>query len=228
MHSSDSSSSNLSLSDLPGCSSSKEAEDVSESSTISEHLQSNVDSIENDRSLQEIQISNSHLSLFSFSNVPDDNEDYRLSQEQLTVESSGKSDTIVADNFSGDIVKEVRNILSDILGGDQFVNRTGGDGNEFFDTLSGEVSINIFEGVSLDDSSINNYIAKIRHEEEINSVKEEGGQRIKELEKELVRKNSEIAVLSAELDSLKELTNSLSTTDYKPYQEEYHNRVRTF
>lgn len=244
-HSSNSSSSslNVSLPDLPENTTGKGVEDViSDSSTISEHLRSvnSSDSVENDRSLQEIEISNNSLAII-LDNLPGDDQAYRLSQENLSpINSSQKTETIVEDKVNSTIANDAVDILNEILCSECFKSR--GENSNLTDT--NDLSINIFEGVSLDDSSINNYVTKLRQTnlsdvndeefnkiltpEEVNIISEHSFERIKVLEKQLVRKDSEIAALSAELDSLKELTNSLSTTDYKPYQEDYHSRVRLF
>ncbi|GJQ85469.1 hypothetical protein Trydic_g23892 [Trypoxylus dichotomus] len=239
-HSSDSSTSlTVSLPDLP------DNNDVSDSSTISEHLNSGSSGgVQHDRSLEEINVSNTSFSLI-LHNLPEDDEGYRLSQENLPpspLYSSDRTETIVADKISSSVVNDVESILNSILRGEHFKSKSANDKSDSGDT--NELSLNIFEGVSLDDSSINNYVAKLRQtnlsdandeefskiltSEEVNLVNEDSFEKIKELEKELVRKESEIAALSAELDSLKELTNSLTTTDYKPYQEEYHNRLAEF
>ncbi|KAI4457254.1 hypothetical protein MML48_8g00009887 [Holotrichia oblita] len=241
-HSSDSSTSlNVSLPDLPENTTGKGVENVSDSSIISEHLHSGSSgSVENDRSLQEIEISNNSLAII-LDNLPGDDQAYRLSQENLSpVNSSEKTDTIVVDKVNSTIANDVISILNEILCSECFKSR--GDNSDLTDT--NDLSINIFEGVSLDDSSINNYVTKLRQTnlsdvndeefnkiltpEEVNVISEHSFERIKALEKQLVRKDSEIAALSAELDSLKELTNSLSTTDYKPFHEEYHSRLVEF
>ncbi|KRT78669.1 hypothetical protein AMK59_7047, partial [Oryctes borbonicus] len=234
-----------SLADLGDNTDGKNGDDVSDSSTISEHLNSGSSGgVEHDRSLQEIEVSNTNFSLI-LHNLPEDDEAYRLSQENLPASplySSDKTDTIIADKVSSTVANDVQSILNDILRSEHFKSKRDNDASDSVDT--NELSINIFEGVSLDDSSINNYVTKLRQtnlsdvndedfsklltSEEVNLVNEHSFEKIKELEKELVRKDSEIAALSAELDSLKELTNSLTITDYKPYQEEYHNRLVEF
>lgn len=57
----------------------------------------------------------------------------------------------------------------------------------------------------------------------------------KDYEEVVAAKDATIAVLSAELDSFREMTSNHSTlslntttTDYKPYHEEFQNKVRQF
>ncbi|XP_063915449.1 pericentrin isoform X3 [Zophobas morio] len=205
-----------------------------DSSTISEHLSS----IENDRSMQEIEVTSlpGHFSLL-LQNLPSDDE--RISQEPKppSVNSSFNSTSIISLNGLEKFVStnmEGRNnaqsILEEILNNEQFKS----------DTESKEESLDIFANVDLDDKLLNSYngeksanftLGDSLKNDSVNS-NDEVYKRVRDFEELIAIKDTTIAALTSELDSFRELisntsTNSLgtSTTEYKQFQEECHSKL---
>lgn len=85
----------------------------SDSSNISEHIASSIESVENDRSLHEIEITNI---------LPMDDEDVRISQEDkpssLSYDNSDSVDKVPSPGL--EVTEDVRGILDDILKNEQF------------------------------------------------------------------------------------------------------------
>ncbi|XP_022916668.2 early endosome antigen 1 isoform X1 [Onthophagus taurus] len=190
----DSTSISLNSFDLPD--NTKPQEAVSESSTISEHLDSLQSGIENDRSLSEISLKQDFI---------DNVNDYeRINKSELSL--SCNSDGNEAAN-------NVQSILNEILKDKQFSSRSDGTKIEKSDSCSSrDVSLNIFEGVSLDDSSINNYVSKLKgFNPSDEGIKVKGSS----------RKNSELGNLSVEFDA----SSVTSATEYKCYQDDSSNKI---
>ncbi|KAF5283599.1 hypothetical protein FQR65_LT13805 [Abscondita terminalis] len=221
----------------------------SDGSIVSEHLNSNSDSVENDRSFQEIEISNipSNFSLLLNNLSSDDTIDH-ISQEMkpspLSILSSN-NDSSNLDKMDVDTKNNVQSILSEILKSEQFksdsehtLHQSDGDSNDN--------SFNVFKDINLNDSLINEYGLKSIQEEGVNptslnfsnlsmpfSGKTDDSLKLKQLEEIVNAKESTIAALSAELESLKEMTCSnqstpslnTSTTDYKTYHDEFQNKA---
>lgn len=127
---------------------------------------------------------------------------------------------------------------------------------------SNDQSLNIFENLNLDDSSLTNYLKKqvvdlnsggnvSLNEKELYAgnfadvpkhpsaqsvdIPQELSKKVKDLEELLAAKDTAITALTAELDSIRDFTSNpstlsfgTSTTEYKQYQDEYHNRVSIF
>lgn len=237
-----------------------EAELHSDSSIISEHLNSNSDSIENDRSYQEIEISNipSNFSLI-YQNLPSDEDVEHISQElkppSLNTSVKSSSNNTSFGNMNVDVKNNVQSILDEILRSEQFKSdseKTLTKNN--VSVGSNESSFNIFESVDLNDSLINDYDLKSKRTDDkrannksnntsLNTVnfnvnlsnldKSDGNVKVKQLEELLTTKDTAIAALAAELESLRELTSSnqstlslnTSTTDYKLYHDEFQSKV---
>lgn len=121
---------------------------------------------------------------------------------------------------------------------------------------SRDQSLNIFENLNLDDSSLNNYRrehSNVIIEDDGNNASlneknlnagnfmdlpknpnsiEEYSKKFKEMEELLIAKDTAIAALNAELESVRDIASNPSTmslgtntTEYKQYHEEYHGRV---
>lgn len=201
--------------------------------SISEHLTLYSDGTENDRSFQEIEITNqpSLLQITSYE------EDVGNTLEQKSVEQKDNLD--FADeslksgkqSISSDGPVRARSILEEILSNEQFQS----DHNISVDN-SNEESFNIFGNLNLDDKMFSNYkndpsvngttdfhLPLLKNEHEIEK-------RLKDFEEIVAVKDSIILALTSELDSLREGSHTntgstLSITEYRPLQEEYHNKV---
>lgn len=110
-------------------------------------------------------------------------------------------------------------------------------------------SLDIFENLNIEDASLEGYLrrhsnnslddCRSANEKNLNAdiFLEEAGisddvkKKVKQLEELLAAKDTAIAALTAELDSVRDATSNHSTlscptsTEYKQYQEEYQNRV---
>ncbi|KAF5306240.1 hypothetical protein FQA39_LY08938 [Lamprigera yunnana] len=215
---------------------------VSDSSIISEHLNSNSDSIENDRSSQEIEISNVPSNCSLLLNLSSEENTDHISQEkplQVSILSSNSSKDVDSKN-------NVQSILSEILKSEQFKSDSDHTLHQS-DNESNDNSFNLFKDINLNDSIINEYSFKSPHVEERldkNSlnytnlslpVSRRGDEsvKVKHLEEIVNAKESTIAALSAELESLHELNSSnqstpslnTSTTDYKVYQDDFQTKI---
>lgn len=203
--------------------------------SISEHLSSNTISVENDRSFQEIEISSRPSD--TFLNLSVDNEQ-NIAQEQPCLIDSDGDKSKISMNFlkkqnilNVDPGTSVQSILEEILGNEQFQSN-----KQNSNSTSKEESLNIFENLNLDDQSLN---YKPKDEDRIlyaNSfdltVRSEGDvdKRLRDYEELLAIKDNTIAALTSELDYVRELSNpntgsTLSTTEYKQLQEEWHTKV---
>jgi hypothetical protein len=205
-----------------------------ETSTISEHLSS----IENDRSLQEIEVTNlpENFALL-LQNLPSEEE--RISQEPKppSLNSSFNSNSIISLNGLEKFIStnmegrnNARSILEEILSNEQFNS----------DSESKEESLDIFANVDLSDKLLNSYNCEKSANFNLGSLKNDSFnsygevcKRVRDFEELIAIKDSTIAALTSELDSFRELisntsSNSLgtSTTEYKQFQEECHNKVR--
>lgn len=167
----------------------------------SEHL-SSLNSLENDRSLLEIEISN----------IPDLN---------TIVADVSPPISLSLSNLSNSAGKNVKSVLEEILHNEQFKSERSDrlDSND-------DVSLNIFDGVNLDDSSINNYVLKLKSQEsDVYSYQDDA--KVRSLEDALSVKDSIIQALNVEVESLKDLASNQSTlsmnttlTEYKMFQDE--------
>lgn len=176
----------------------------SDSSIISEHIDSNSDGTENDRSLQEIEISSLPLFL--------DDETPHIVDVRPTI----------------NVENNMHSILNEILESEQFKS----DSLRAEQSLdSNENSFNLFKDINLNDSLINDYSLKI---DQIDGLSEKSENTLKAKEIDDVKSTKELTapVLTAELESLKEITlsnqstPSLNTsTDYKLYHDDFQNRV---
>ncbi|XP_065163040.1 A-kinase anchor protein 9 isoform X3 [Atheta coriaria] len=200
LHSTDTS---LSLSPglLPEKNTVNELKTIEQHSSISEHL-SSLNSLENDRSLLEIEISN----------IPDLN---------TIVADVSPPISLSLSNLSNSAGKNVKSVLEEILHNEQFKSERSDrlDSND-------DVSLNIFDGVNLDDSSINNYVLKLKSQEsDVYSYQDDA--KVRSLEDALSVKDSIIQALNVEVESLKDLASNQSTlsmnttlTEYKMFQDE--------
>ncbi|KAJ3623780.1 hypothetical protein MTP99_017443 [Tenebrio molitor] len=204
-----------------------------ETSTISEHLSS----IENDRSLQEIEVTNlpENFALL-LQNLPSEEE--RISQEPKppSLNSSFNSNSIISLNGLERFIStnmegrnNARSILEEILSNEQFNS----------DSESKEESLDIFANVDLSDKLLNSYNCEKSANFNLGSFKNDSFnsygevcKRVRDFEELIAIKDSTIAALTSELDSFRELisntsSNSLgtSTTEYKQFQEECHNKL---
>lgn len=187
--------------------------------TISEHLSS----IENDRSLQELNFpGNFTLEL----------ENERISQEPKPPSLSDSFNSsfvslnglerFISTNMEGR--NHAQSILEEILSNDQFKSNLE----------TPEESLNIFANVDLDDKLLNSYNCGKTVNFNLTSLKndsfDEVCKRVKDFEELIAVKDTTIAALTSELDSFRELLSNTSslgttTTEYKQFQEECHNKV---
>lgn len=155
-----------------------------------------------------------------------------------------------------EVTQNVQSILEEILRNEQFKS----DSEPVIrrsDTSysSNEQSLDIFGNLNLDDSSLTNYLKNQASFDEndssvqeknlyaghfidtstVQSVPQETSRKLKDMEELLAAKDTAIAALTAELDSIRDLASNpstlsfgTSTTEYKQYQDEYHNKVRDF
>ncbi|XP_018561840.1 centromere-associated protein E isoform X3 [Anoplophora glabripennis] len=240
----------LSLSITPPIPDDNKKDNEHSDESISEHLTSNSTSVENDRSYQEIEISNRPSTVF-FNLPSSDEERQHISQEQRprSLETSFCSDTsVISLNYldrisfrNMEMSDNVRSILDEILNDDQFV--SGNEDSGSF-TKSREESLNIFANIDLDDKSLTNF----RNSQ--NDLMEKDffsgnfavplardaidiDKRVKDFEELIAVKDSTIAALTSELDSFRELSNTnsgsmVSTTEYKQLQEECHSKLMEY
>ncbi|XP_023019910.2 pericentrin-like protein isoform X2 [Leptinotarsa decemlineata] len=205
------------------------------SEDISEHLTSNSDSIENDRSYQEIEITNRPN---IFLHVPDDELVHTSQQPPNPLDNSACSDnSIISLNYlkNLELGDNVLSILDEILQNDQIHSD-----KDTTCSSSKEESLNIFANLDLDDKALLNF----RRDNDV-SVDEKNlyasnfglvrngnelEKRVRDFEELVAIKDSMIAVLTSELDSFREMSNAntvstLSTTEYKQLQEECHSKL---
>ncbi|XP_049819038.1 centromere-associated protein E-like isoform X3 [Aethina tumida] len=218
--------SSLSLSITPPILDDDGTENKVNSDSISEHISTESNSIENDRSFQEIEIDNQpFLNLLS-------NDGVHLSQETNPFSLNDSEHSLNLKNSSG--TERVQSILDEILNNSQF-----NDSSSV--TNSKEESLNIFANLDLDDKSLTlGY--KPTNETSLNErnlylpLKSETDtygdvfKKIKDLEEIVDIKDTTIAALTSELDSYREMSNPntmsmVSTTEYKQLQEECHNKL---
>lgn len=221
--------SSLSLSITPPILDDDDTKNKVNSDSISEHISTESNSIENDRSFQEIEIDNQPLlNLLS-------NDGVHLSQETNPFSLNDSEHSLNLKNSSG--TERVQSILDEILNNSQF-----NDSSSV--TNSKEESLNIFANLDLDDKSLTlGY--KPTNETSLNErnlylpLKSETDtygdvfKKIKDLEEIVDIKDTTIAALTSELDSYREMSNPntmsmVSTTEYKQLQEECHNKVCVF
>ncbi|VEN34276.1 unnamed protein product [Callosobruchus maculatus] len=228
----------LSLSITPPLLEDHKQKDVSEAEeSISEHLSSHSDSIENDRSCHEIEISNQSNLLL---NLPEA-KNIGLSQEMPLDVSVLSDSSIISLNFlerlrSLDIGDEGKAVLEEVL-----------NNSETFKlrkdvTDSKEESLDIFKNVDLNDPSLSSCkLCNIGGRSDIQGISVHNNQSmncdrskllekgIKDCEDLVALKECTIAALTTELDSYREGSNtntgSLSTTEYKQLHEECHNKL---
>lgn len=228
-------------------------EELSDTNSISEHILSGSDSIENDRSLQEIEISNvpqgesadqhslhtqesnapTRFSLIlqnadqGIDNISQENKPFSLS-ENFSLLSLNIGDKVMDKVDSSN--NNVQSILEEILNKKMFYS----DNSLKSDKCSNSnlSSLNIFEGINLDDNSITNYVTRLKNNETDNKDVRSDFDKGKHYEELITTKDMTINALNAELDSLREIasntsSNSLntSTTEYKQLYEEYRVKV---
>ncbi|KAJ8981747.1 hypothetical protein NQ317_004927 [Molorchus minor] len=216
--------------------------------SISEHLTSNSESVENDRSYQEIEISNRPLTVLFNLNASDEEQQHNISQEPRphSLETSFCTEnSIISLNYLDRIHKQnmevdnnVRSILEEILNNEQFEAVSAAPS---LSDNSKQESLNIFENVDLDDKSLTNFRMCDESLNEKNLFASNFGvlldrrgsdidKRIKDFEELIAIKDSTIAALTSEVDSFREMSNTNSTsmvsvTEYKQLQEECHNKL---
>lgn len=117
-----------------------EREDVETDSSISEHILSNDESVENDRSYQEIEILNTTPFDFIVQNLPAEEELTRISQEKdpsplnLSLKSENSAYSLNAmEKFDSEPSKTVQSILNEILDSEKFKFEESVKEEEFFE-----------------------------------------------------------------------------------------------
>lgn len=225
----------------PVCQEDKPINDNSDDS-ISEHLTLNSGGTENDRSFQEIEISCQPSLLLNITALEDA---VNKSQEQSAAVEPNLSDSeddelgLNSDegrSTSNEGPKRICSILEEILCNDQFQSGQ----NTSIDN-SKEESFNIFGDINLGDCGISNFKNDLSLNEknlyasdfQLPILKDghEIERRIRDFEELIAVKDSTIAALTSELDSVREGSNTntgstLSTTEYRQLQEECHNKVK--
>lgn len=183
--------------------------------SISEHLTTNSasSSVENDRSLHEIEITHQPTNNDTVSlHINEDNKPASLNTS-LKSESS-----VISLNYFNHYANtngnyHVKGILEEILNDDQFLSDKQRHSNGH-DATEGESLVDIFANIDLDDKSLNE--------------KESAMKSTRDYQEIIAGKDGTIAALTNELDSMRELSNSMSTTEYKQLQDELHSKVSDF
>lgn len=225
----------------------QENEPLSDTSSISEHLLSSNDSVENDRSFQEIEVVNvpSNFSMILANIHPDEIDN--ISQENKPLSLSTPS--LLSDHFNvlnlnrslnPEASNNVQSILEEILNKKVFHPSLQDRDVSITSNVS---SLNIFEGINLDDKSISNYVSRLKPNEHVGDIlsdiresnfhnQDDNPDKNKQYEELLSTKDLTITALNAELDSLREMASNTSTmslntttTEYKQFQEEYRIKV---
>nr|CAH7720562.1 unnamed protein product [Callosobruchus chinensis] len=210
----------LSLSITPPLLEEHKQKDVSEAEeSISEHLNSHSNSIENDRSCHEIEISDQSNLLL---NLPEAINS--CASQEMPLDVSLLSDSsIISLNFlerlrNLDICDEGKAVLEEVL-----------NNSETFKlrrdmTDSKEESLDIFKNVDLNDPSLSN--CKLYNAGDRSDIQEVSVHNSQSLNCD---GSKLLAALTTQLDSFREGSNtntgSLSTTEYKQLQEECHNKL---
>ncbi|CAH1963297.1 unnamed protein product [Acanthoscelides obtectus] len=186
--------------------------------SISEHLNSHSNSVENDRSCHEIEISDQSNVML---NLP--TEKNTCAPQDIPLDISILSDSsIISLNFlerirNLDIGDEGKAVLEEVLSSESLKYRKDV-------TDSREGSLDIFANVDLDDPSLSN--TKIS---DTGGKKEIQGSHVPNQALNNPEEPKLLTALSTELDSYKECSNtntgSLSTTEYKQLHEECHNKL---
>ncbi|XP_031352709.1 A-kinase anchor protein 9-like isoform X3 [Photinus pyralis] len=199
----------------------------SESSVISEHLSSHSESIENDRSLQEIEISNVPSNLSLFENLSSDENTEHISHENKPspLDSSNSTDPHVITKTNVDSQSNVQSILNEILRSEEFKSDSE---HTLHHTDSNENSFNLFKDVNLNDSFLEEYGTKPNVYSTLGDTS-----KLKQLEEIINAKETTINALTSELESWREINSSAqstpslntSTTDYKNFPEEYYKKI---
>ncbi|XP_044760677.1 pericentrin-like isoform X2 [Coccinella septempunctata] len=196
--------------------------------SISEHLSSAATSIENDRSLNEIEIENvpnhsPEVNRFGEGNEDDhDNIDFSNSTLQ------GGEANVINIISSDDTERKVKSILEEILNNEQFISDP-----ESFSKKSIEDSFDIFANLDLEDKSITerliNQVANVSPFGPDDKV-ESAYKQVQDLEELLDVKEQTIIALTSELESLREAVSNPSTmslgtsTEYKQLHEDCQNK----
>lgn len=222
-------------------------ERLSDTSSISEHILSSGGSIENDRSFQEIEVSHvpSNFSLILQNINPDDIDN--ISQENKPISFLSDNFNMLSLNMDNkmnqEASKNVQSILEEILNKQEF--HSDLLQNTDVSINSNLSSLNIFEGINLDDKSINSYVSRLKSNEQDFNVSNEqldandklhdSLDKMRNYEELITTKDLTITALNAELDSLREIASNPSTmslntttTEYKQFQEEYRLKVFKF
>lgn len=193
-------------------------------SSISEHIQSSNDSIENDRSLQEI-IVPTRFSII-LQNLDDvDNISQEKKPPSLSTPSflSDNNNSLI--NMNPEASNNVLSILEEILNQKDF------QSNSMRESESNVSSINVFEGLNLDDKCISSYVSRLRNnEQDLSDVKSLRAHNV-DCEKSKHFEDS----ANNEVDSLREMASNTSTmslntstTEYKQLQDDYKIKVLYF
>lgn len=183
--------------------------------SISEHITPHTDSVENDRSYQEIEISN------------------KADEIRDVLDSSTNS--IISLNFlerithNDNIDSEVKDIIEQLILNVPYACTNSSSDSE-------EVSLNIFANVDLDDKSLTSRRTDVPKlvPYHFGSVQVSNGlvlDRIIKDTEELLPLKENVCVALAELDSFRELSNtnsSLSKTEYRQIHEDAQSKVGIF
>lgn len=143
-----------------------------------------------------------------------------LCPDERDLEHSSFNNSIISLNgLNREGANNVKSILEEILNNDQFDSK--------------EESLDIFAQVDLDDKVV---LSSLRTNFNLNNSKnnslnnyEDVAQKLKGFEEIIALKDTTIANLTSQLDSFREMVSNpssgTSTTEYKQYQEECHNKV---
>ncbi|KAK5641438.1 hypothetical protein RI129_009985 [Pyrocoelia pectoralis] len=210
----------------------------SDSSIISEHLNSHSESIENDRSLQEIEISNVPSNCSFFENLSSDENTERISQENkpsplnFSVVGSNSNSSRAIDETNVDSQSNVQSILNEILKSEEFKSDSERTLHHSNSTDSNDNSFNLFKDFNLNDSLINEYGTKSNRVDEVFNRGGAGeSSKLKQLD-EIDDTKETFAAGTVDLESLRDINSSAqstpslntSTTDYKILHDEYRNK----
>ncbi|XP_045478324.1 A-kinase anchor protein 9-like isoform X2 [Harmonia axyridis] len=201
--------------------------------SISEHLSSTSTSIENDRSLNEIEIE--HIPNFPLDiekieeeSKHDHNTENSLSSHFQKENNAVNLPSLDEMNLFNSEQGEVKSILEEILNNDQFISDS-----ESLSKKSKEDSFDIFANLDLEDKSLTERLMNqvgnddyFGNEDHLDNASKQ----IEDLEELLDIKEQTIIALTGELDSFRDAVSNHSTisigtsTEYKQLQDDYQNK----
>lgn len=214
--------------------------------SISEHLTINSGGTENDRSFQEIEISYQPSMLLNLSateedeynTTPEKPSSVQQNEDHSSDEGEQSLEALESNVIDSEGPNRARSILEEILSNDQFQSNQDTSVHN-----SREESFNMFGNVNLDDEALANFKDNIGLDEKnlyasdfhFPLINDENDiqKTMRDFEELIAVKDSAIAALTSELDSVREGSHTntgstLSTTEYKQLQEECHNKVWAF